>query len=223
MSGAAALTGLLGATPVGIGLGAVGLASSIYGGIKSAQANKEAQQNIDKQENRAEAFYNNRVNRDYMDTNAAKGIVEQLRKRYEKQTKTIDSNTEAMGGTAEANIAAKTAANEQVNNAMNNVAQQATSYQEHGEDQYQNQMSDLARQRMALTMMKGEQATNLMKSGASLMGNGADIAALGKGGKLTGSGSLAGISPEGRANLNALAQSGTSKILKGSIADFSGI
>ena len=211
--------------PISLGLGAIGFASSLFGAGQSAKSNNQAQKLINKQESQAETFYNNRVNRDFLETNAVKGIVEQLRKNYETQVKTIDSNTEATGGTAEANIAAKTAANEQVNDVLNNVAQGATSYQENAENQYQNKLDSLAQQRMALTMQKGQNASNLMGVGANLLGTAADMGAFetGKGKVKTLYGSLGGITQPNRAELNLLAKNGTDKILKGSAADFSDI
>lgn len=189
----------------------LGLASSIYGGIKSAQANKELENQINQQESQAEAFFNNRVNRDFMETNAAKGVVEQLRKRYLDQAKQIDSQTAATGGTAEANIAAKGQMNENYNDAMSNVAQQATGYQENAENQYQNQISDIAKQRMMLEEKKSENASNLMQGGASLLGTAADLGALET--------PVTGVANTGRNNvgLENIAKTGTDKILKSNV------
>ena len=184
--------------------GGLGLASSIYGGIKSAQANKEFENQINEQQSQADAFFNNRVNRDFMETNAAKGVVEQLRKRYLDQAKLADSQTAATGGTAEANIAAKRKLNEGFNNVMSNVASNATGYQENAENSYQNQISDIAKQRMLLAEKKNENATNLMAGGASLMGTAADLGALGG----EPAALLEGITPGNRANLNNIAKFG---------------
>jgi hypothetical protein len=188
----------------------LGLASSIYGGIKSAQANKEFESQIDKQESEAEAFFNNRVNRDFMETNAAKSVVEQLRKRYLDQAKQIDSQTAATGGTAEANIAAKGKLNEGFNNVMSNVAQNATGYQENAENSYQNQISDIAKQRMLLAEKKNENATNLMGAGASLLGTAADL------GAMEGDKSASGNTIPDLVGLNYIATTEPDKILKGS-------
>jgi predicted phage tail protein len=164
--------------PLSLGLGAVGLASKLYGGIKSAQANKEAQAQLDKQFEQNEAFYNNRVNKNFLETNAAKGVVEQLRKNFQNQTKQIDSKTAVTGGTAESNIAAKTAATEQVNDGLNQVAQQGTGYQLAAEGQYKNTQSDLYRQRMALNREKSQNASNIMGAGGELLGTAAKTYAL---------------------------------------------
>ncbi len=197
--------------PISLGLAGFGLAQSIYGGIQSANANKEMAQNIDNQQTQADAFYNNRVNRDFLDTNAAKGIVEELRKRYQEQAKTIDSNTAATGGTAEGNIAAKTELNDSYNSAMRGVAGEATNYQDRGEMIHQSQLSDLAQQRMQLSGMKGQNASNLMQTGENLLGTAADVAAFGE------------DTPESnytvpdKVGLQNIAKTGTDKILDSNI------
>ena len=196
------------------GTAAVGLATTIYGGIKSSQANKEAQKNVNKQEAKADAFYNNRVNRDFMETNAAKGIVEQLRKRYQEQAKIADSNTAATGGTAEGNIAAKTAMNDSYNEAMSSVAQGATEYQDRGEMMHLQQERDIAAQNMQLTQNKGEQANNMIQTGTSLIGTAADIGAI-NGKKGNPGGSTVGVTPANRVALNNTATAGTDKIMQG--------
>lgn len=185
----------------------LGLASSIYGGIKSAQANKEFENQINQQQSQADTFFNNRVNRDFMETNAAKSVVEQLRKRYLDQAKEIDSQTAVTGGTAEANIAAKGQVNENYNDVMSNVASQATGYQENAENNYQNQISDIAQQRMMLAEKKNQNTTNLMAAGASLLGTAADLGALDGDVNATGkTASQTGITASNRASLNGIAK-----------------
>lgn len=208
----------------------LGLASSIYGGIKSAQNNKEFENQINQQESNAEAFFNNRVNRDFMETNAAKSVVEQLRKQYLDQAKKIDSQTAATGGTAEANIAAKGNLNENYNNVMSNIASNATDYQENAENQYQNQVSDIAKQRMMLAEKKNENAMNLVAGGASLLGTAADLGALEDGVTEKPAGSMTGITKGNRNNLNEIAKSANTvsplrtklKTIPNSAADFYG-
>ncbi|WP_321995358.1 hypothetical protein [Draconibacterium orientale] len=164
--------------PIGLTTAGIGLASSIYGGIKSAKANKEAEKQLDAYEAKQEAFYDKRLNQDFMESNAAKGLVEQMRKRYQNQAKTIESKGEATGATAEATIAAKSEANEQYNNSMNNLAQKSTYYQLNNEQGYQNSLADMYSKRMALNRNKAQNAANLAGTGAQLIGTGADVLAM---------------------------------------------
>jgi uncharacterized 2Fe-2S/4Fe-4S cluster protein (DUF4445 family) len=45
---------------------------------------------------------------------------------------------------------------------------------------YDNKLSDIAQQRMGLAANEGQQATNLMSTGAGLIGTAADVAAMGE-------------------------------------------
>lgn len=195
--------------PLSIGLGAIGLASKVFGAKKSADANEEAENQLNKQFQENETYFNNNVNRDYLDTNHAKGVVEQLRKNYKDKASTIDSNTAVTGGTAEGNIAAKTALNEKENEAINNVAQQGTYFKQQSERDYRYRLSDLYKQRMALNREKAASAGNLSDIGGELLGTAASVAGLGKG----ESGSLSGISGQNRVKLNDIAENETNKIL----------
>lgn len=165
---------------IAAGTAAVGLASNVYGSIKSSKANKEADRQLDELERKNTAFYDKRLNQDYMESNAAKGLVEQMKKRYRDQAKEIDSSAAVNGSTAEATIAAKSAANDQFNEGLNQIGQQATYYQMNTENNYQQSLSDLYSKRLALNRNKANNASNLMAGGAQLIGTGADIAAAGK-------------------------------------------
>ena len=199
--------------PISIGLGAVGLASSLFGAAKGAKANKEAAGLIDKQEAENEAFYNNNVNRDFLETNAAKGVVEQIRKRYQDKVKQIDTTQAATGGTAEAAIAEKTALNESEGDAINSIAQKATGYQLANEGQYRQGLSDLYRQRMSLNRAKAENASNLSGVGANLLGTAASVAGLDTENLVKGASGSFAMSDDMRANMNNIAKTGTNKIL----------
>lgn len=201
--------------PISIGLGAVGLASSLFGAAKGAKANKEAAGLIDKQEAENEAFYNNNVNRDFLETNAAKGVVEQIRKRYQDKVKQIDTTQAATGGTAEAAIAEKTALNESEGDAINSIAQKATGYQLANEGQYRQGLSDLYRQRMSLNRAKAENASNLSGVGANLLGTAASVAGLDTENLVKGASGSFAMSDDMRAKMNNIAKTGTNKILNG--------
>lgn len=163
---------------LGIGLGALGFGTSIYGAIKGAQANEDIENLINKQSAENEAYFSSRINRDYLDTNAAKGIVEHLRKRYQDQVRTIDSKGETTGATAESTIAAKSKANEDYNQGINRVAQKATDYQFANERDYRYSLSDEYNKRIGLESNKANNALNLAGAGANLMGTAAKVEGL---------------------------------------------
>ena len=155
--------------PITAGLGVASLASQIYGGIKSGQANKATQDLLNKQMEENEAFYNLNVNRDFLETNVAKGLMERLRKDLEKATKTVESKGEATGATAEGKIAEKSDLQESYNENVSRIAEGATGYQQGQEAMYRGEKGRLAGQRMALNQQRAEQAGNLGSNAADLM------------------------------------------------------
>jgi hypothetical protein len=167
-----------------LGLAAVGLGSKIYAGIKGAQANQEAEDQLDQQFEENEAFFNNNANRDFLETNAAKGVSEMLRKRMQDQVKTIDSKAEATGATDESKIAAKSDANEQYNEGINRIGQNATAYQLSSERDYRANLSNLYHQRMALNRSKAQNAANVSEAGGQLLSTAGSLGAMGEGADL---------------------------------------
>jgi len=165
---------------IAAGTAAVGLASSIYGGIKSSKDNQQAENQVDQYGKDTEAFYNKRINQDFLQTNAAKGLVEQMKERYRKQAKEIESKAATTGSTPEAEIAAKTTANDEFNNSLNSVAQQGTYYQLQNEQNYQNSLADLFNKKLQINRMKNQNASNLMGIGSQLMGTAGDIGSMDK-------------------------------------------
>jgi ABC-type uncharacterized transport system involved in gliding motility auxiliary subunit len=116
-----------------------------------------------------EARYNLNAKRSYMDTNAAKGIVEQLRKQYKKASDIAENKASVTGGSDESVIAEKGKINEGLNDAMNQVAQQATAYQQGQEDRYQNTKNNLIQQQVTLNSQKAANASNLASGADSLL------------------------------------------------------
>jgi hypothetical protein len=160
---------------VGAALTAVGLAGQIFSAFRGGKMQKENRELLGNMKAENEAFYNNNVNRDFMQTNAAKGIFEQLRKRNLDANKLVDSQTEATGGTAEAAIAMKGQNNEQYNDAVNELGQNATQYQTNQEAMYRATNNQLAGQEMAMNEAEAESAANLATNSANLMSAAANI------------------------------------------------
>ena len=194
-----------------IGLAALGLASKVYGNIKSAQANKEAQRQLNDQFQENEAFFNNRAHKDFLETNAAKGAVELLRKKFDKDNKTINHRAAVTGATAENVVAQKGKSGENYNDAVNRIGQAGTYYQNAQENSYRRTLSDLYRQRTALNQQKAQNAANLSASGGELLSTAAEVGGLNE--KKKGSGSIFGITPENRTKLNDIAKKGVNEIL----------
>ncbi len=159
--------------PLSIGLGVAGLAGQILGGSISGHANDNIAQMLKKQDEQNEAFYNNSVNRTFLDTNAAKAILERVRKQYEDANQVVDNKAVVTGATPEAVVAGKTSNNEALNDAVSSIAGQATAYQDAKEQQYQNQKNAIVAQQMGLEANKAQNAANLVGNAGNLLENAA--------------------------------------------------
>ena len=154
--------------PLTIGLGVTGLAGQIFGAGKSGQANREMARMLREKDAANEAFFNNSVNRTFLDTNAAKGVLERVRKQYQDANQIADNKGVVTGATPEAVIAAKTANNEALNNVTSQIAEQATAYQDAKEQQYRAMDNAITYQQMQLQANKAKNAANLASNAGNL-------------------------------------------------------
>jgi len=156
--------------PITAGLGVASLAGQIFGAIKGGQANRANQDLLNKQREDNEKFYNMNVNRDFLETNAAKGMFEQLRKQFRDRNKVVENTAAVTGGTAEAEIAAKSSNQENYNDAVNSIAQNATGYQQGQEAIYRGQENAIDNRQMDINTQKAQNAANVFSNAGQLMG-----------------------------------------------------
>lgn len=170
-----ALSTAVSANPIGAGAAALGVGAQIFSAIKGGQANKANQKLLDRRYKENESFYNNNVNKDFLQTNAAKGMFERLRKNLRDSNKVVDNSAAVHGGTAEATIAAKSKNQENHNNSVNDLAQKATQYQQNQEAIYRGEKANLDNQQMQINRDKAANAANLAGNAANLVTAGANI------------------------------------------------
>jgi len=84
------------------GLGIASLAGQVIGNIVGGRHNRNTQNLLNKQQEDNESFYNRNVNRDFLRTNAMKGMFETLRKNVKDANKVTESKAEVTGATPEA-------------------------------------------------------------------------------------------------------------------------
>jgi len=108
---------------IGAILAGISLAGSAYGSIKSAQANKQRDADLARRNNELENWYDKEYNTNFLDTSAAKGTLEILRRNNQEAMKKVSQNNAIRGASDEAAVA--TADNLQKSYA-NNVAQIAS-------------------------------------------------------------------------------------------------
>lgn len=111
---------------IGAILGAVGgLASGIFGGIKSAKAAREQQRLINEQESKNNAWYNRNYYQNYMESAEAQAAMKRVENTLKKQNQEARATAAVMGSTPEAVVAQQQANNEILDNTATGMAARA--------------------------------------------------------------------------------------------------
>lgn len=105
---------------------AIAAGSAIYGGIKSAQANRAAMQEAAEQKAKEDALLNRRRNEHYLDTVDGQRLLNQAREHAREISKRASGEKVVAGGTDASAAMAKEAGNKMVGDAMANIAAQDT-------------------------------------------------------------------------------------------------
>lgn len=151
------------------GLAVAGLGGQVFSHLLGARQNRNAQNLLNKQREENEAFYNRNVNQDFLNTNAVKGMFEQLRKNVLDANRVTESKAVVTGATPEAEIAAKSRTQENYNDAVNQLAQQGTAYQQNQEAIFRGEKARLTDQQIALHQQKAENASNVAANAGDLI------------------------------------------------------
>lgn len=178
-------------TLIGAGLS---VASSVIGGIKSAQQNKKAEQEMKANHARQNAWYNRRYNEDYLDTAAGQSLMTRA-KEYADQNWKRQQGAAAIGGGTDASTAmAKEAGNKMMADTMSNIASadvhrktQVDNMHENMENQYSQSMVNLAQQRANnIAQVAGSASDAMMNAGVAFDGSSAEKSAGNVAGKASG-------------------------------------
>lgn len=152
-------------TAIGAGLS---VASTIFGAIKGAKANKANEQALNKQYEENAAFYGNNAKRDYLQTNAAQSVVQQYKQNLLNNQKNIAGRGAITGASDEALVASNTGAQQNYNNAIANVAGQGVNYQLGNERMFRANLDQLNQRRMMINQQKADNAANLVGNAGDL-------------------------------------------------------
>ena len=101
---------------------AIGLASSLIGGAKAADAAREAKREQRRAEARENAWYNRRYNEDYLDTAAGQNLLRKAKDFANSQWKKAEGARAVGGGTEASAAMAKEAGNKMVGDSVANIA-----------------------------------------------------------------------------------------------------
>lgn len=156
---------------IGAGLGAVG---SIFGGISASRAMKRVKQNLQKQQQKNQDWYNRRYNEDATQRADAQAIFTRTEESIRNRNRRAAGTQAVMGGTEESVAAAKAANNEALAQATTNIAVNGEARKDAIESQYLQTNANIQQQLNDLEVKKSQaisQATQgLTQAGSNIAG-----------------------------------------------------
>ena len=157
---------------IGAILGAVGgLASGIFGGIKSAKAAREQQRLINEQESKNNAWYNRNYYQNYMESAEAQAAMKRVENTLKKQNQEARATAAVMGSTPEAAAAQQQANNEILDNTATGLAAQATQRKTQVDAANQQNQNAILNARLGQSQMNEQGGAQLMSNGLGLIGS----------------------------------------------------
>ena len=162
---------------LGVASLALGVGSSILGGVSSANAARRAERLRQEQDAKNAAWFNRKYNESYIDTAAGRNAIRQAQDFAKRQTQRAEGAAAVAGGTDAAVAQAKEGANKMIGDTIGNLAAQDTARKENAEATYLRQQEQSTAQQMANQQMKAnaiaqaaQGASNALIQGASLLG-----------------------------------------------------
>ena len=149
----------------------LGLAQSIYGGIKAAKAAKEQKRILGQKQAQNDAWYNKNYNQDYMDRSDAKSAFNRVKEYSDRRVKQADATAAVTGATPEQVLAQKEQANTVLAQTAGNIAQNADAYKDSVQARYDQKNDALTQSQMQQSQMSEQGGANLAAGGIGLMGS----------------------------------------------------
>lgn len=169
---------------IGAILGAVGgLASGIFGGIKSAKAAREQQRLINEQESKNNAWYNRNYYQNYMESAEAQAAMKRVENTLKKQNQEARATAAVMGSTPEAAVAQQQANNEILDDTATGLAAQATQRKTQVDAVNQQNQNAILNARVGQSQMNEQGGAQLMSNGLGLIGSAISMYDKKKGGR----------------------------------------
>lgn len=160
-----------------------GLASGIFGGIKSAKAAREQQRLINEQESKNNAWYNRNYYQNYMESAEAQAAMKRVENTLKKQNQEARATAAVMGSTPEASVAQQQANNEILDNTATGLAAQATQRKMQVDAANQQNQNAILNARLGQSQMNEQGGAQLMSNGLGLIGSAFSMYEKKKGGK----------------------------------------
>lgn len=136
---------------------ALKVGKSIYGAIKSSQANKRAEQLIKTQRDENRKWYEQKMAEDYTQRADVQNVLRKQKELFYDQYKRSRATNLVAGGTDESLALQQAQANEAMGETMADVAAQSTTYKEGIENQYRAQDAALNQQMVAIEQKRADE------------------------------------------------------------------
>ena len=126
------------------------IGSSIYGAVKSSQANKRAQAMIQNQRDENQKWYDQKIAEDYTQRSDVQNILRKQRDLLNEQYQRARATNIVAGGTDESLALQQQAANEAMGDTIADIAANASDYKDSIENQYRAQDAALNQQQIGV-------------------------------------------------------------------------
>lgn len=134
--------------------------SSIYGAIKSSQANKRAEQLLKNQRDENKKWYDQKMAEDYTQRTDVQNVLRKQRELLQEQYQRARATNLVAGGTDESLALQQAAANDAMGDTMADIAANAASYKEGVENQFRTQDAALNQQQIANEQNRAQAIAN---------------------------------------------------------------
>lgn len=134
--------------------------SSIYGAIKSSQANKRAEKLLQNQRDENKKWYDQKMSEDYSQRTDVQNVLRKQRELLQDQYKRARATNVVAGGTDESLALQQQAANDAMGETMADIAANADTYKEGVENQYRTQDAALNQQQIANEQNRAQTIAN---------------------------------------------------------------
>ena len=149
---------------------AIQVGSSIYGAIKSSQANKRAEALLQNQRDENRKWYEQRMAEDYTKRADVQNVLRKQKELLQEQYQRARATNVVAGGTDESLALQQQAANQTMGDTVADIAAQAESYKEGIENQYRTQDAALNQQQIGIEQAKAQAIANAAGQVGSAVG-----------------------------------------------------
>lgn len=149
-------------------LAGVSALGSLFGSLKSAQANRDMDSQLANQKSELQTWYDTQYNQNYLDTDEAKSTIQILRNQMAEQMKKVDQNNAIKGASDEARVATADKLNQRVGQNMTQLAGYGTRYKDAARREYQFMKQNLDNMELRNLQNKSQNWSNLGNNAMSL-------------------------------------------------------